>query len=263
MTTAPFTLIIPTIGIPELFDALRSVAAKTVRPEQVVVVIDDKGRSLSALPGSLAELEAQIQAVLPCEVLHNTHTDDWQMNNQTFNIGIAHARHEYVYVTHDDVTYPDGEYFQQVADAVLAMKAAAPPKRVAGCVFPAFHTEIAVTAPNFGASGLTQYYSAVSSLLSVAFWEEVGRFDVRHGIWWDAQMQGEFWKRDCWMYYAPLPPVTHLMNRALRATGHSHGWTKAPLWHDCAGAYERVYGKPHLLWDEWYNRPDTFIALST
>lgn len=256
-----FALIIPTIGIPELFEALDSIAKKKVQPDQVIIIIDDKGRALSPLSGSLEELEAEIRKHLPeAEILHNTHDEDWQMNNQTFNIGIEHARHDYVYVTHDDVIYPDCEYFEMVGATIekLGQKFS---KRVVGAVFPALHTEINITAPNFGEIGLTPYYSAVSSLLSVDFWRECGKFDVTHGIWWDAQMQGEFWRQDCWMYYEPIPPVLHYMNRALRANGHAQGWTKAPLWQDCASAYEKVFGKPHILWGEWYNRPDQFIVL--
>lgn len=262
MKTASFTLIIPTIGIPELFEALNCIAKKDVQPDQTVVIIDDKGRSLSPLTGSLDELEEKIKAILPCDVLHNAHDEDWQMNNQTFNIGIAHARNEYVYVTHDDVVYPSPDYFEQVGEALLNMKARAFEKRVVGCVFPAYHTEITTTAPAFRDAGLAQYYSAVASLLSVDYWNEIGRFDVRHGIWWDAQVQGELWKDDCWMYYEPLPPVVHYMNRALRANGHAQGWTKAPLWQDCAGAFLKYYGRPHIQWGDWYGRPEAFVPLT-
>jgi hypothetical protein len=262
MKTASFTLVIPTIGISELFDELKSVASKDVIPDQVIVVIDLKGRSLSPLEGTIEELEQRILETLPyCEILHNAHDEDWQMNNQTFNIGIEHARHDYVYVTHDDVVYPDDPlYFEKVGLSIETIKKGLP-KRVVGSVFPACHEEIQVTSPSQEAEGLIQYYSAVSSLLSVDYWREVGKFDLTHGIWWDAQIQGELWKNDCWMYYTPLQPVTHFMNRALRQTKHSHDWKKAPLWQACGKAFERVYGGSSELWENWYGRKADFILL--
>ena len=82
MNPVPISIIIPTIGIPELFEMLASVATKNPLPDQVIVVVDDRGRSCSPLTGSLGDLEAQIQAHLPmAEVLHNA-KEDWQMNNQ-------------------------------------------------------------------------------------------------------------------------------------------------------------------------------------
>jgi hypothetical protein len=263
MLKSHFTLLIPTIGIPEFFEALKTIANKTVQPDQIIVVIDDKGRSLSSLVGTMDDLERKIRELLPdCQIMHNTHDEDWQMNNQTFNIGMEAARHKYVFVTHDDVLYPDEpDFFASVGKTIPIIETGSFPKRVVGAVFPAYHTEIDLVAPSFESAGLTQYYSAVASLLNKDFWAEVGKFDIQHGIWWDAQMQGEFWAKDCWMYYSPVTPVTHYMNRALRATNHSQGWTRAPLWSNCAAAFEKVYGKPHILWGDWYNRPETFLKL--
>lgn len=254
-----FTLVIPTIGIPELFECLASIGPAP--PYQTIVVIDDKGRSLSSLDGSLDELEQRIKVALPgVNIFHNTHWEDWQMNNQTFNIGISNTSTEFVYATHDDVIFPGGDYFEQVRSTISQLCGQG--KRVVGAVFPGCHEEIAVTAPNWDRCGLTQYYSAVSSLLSVDFWNEVGRFDEKEGIWWDAQMQGELWSRDCWMYYEPLPAVLHRMNRALRANGHASGFTAAPLWANCSTAFERVYGYTSIDWCRWYQRQDQLITTS-
>lgn len=257
-----FSVIIPTIGIPQLFNMLTSISTKTPMPDQVIVVIDVKGHSCSNIEGTVEELELKIKSEYDfVDVIYNR-CDDWQMNNQTFNIGIDYARNDYVYITHDDVFFPDDQnFFVGINKAIEKIENTEFPKPVIGAVFPGFHSEINVTAPNFDTEGLTQYYSAVSSLLSKRFWEKIGRFDVCHGIWWDAQMQGEMWKHDCWMYYSPLKPVYHYMNRALRANDHAKGWTLAPLWRDCASAYEKVYGKPHVLWGEWYNRTDHFIKI--
>lgn len=265
MRKIPFALVIPTIGITELFVALKSLEGKDPFPDQVIVVIDDKGHRLSNLSErfTIERLEEKILEILPStEVYHNTHEEDWQMNNQTFNIGMSHVKHKYAYITHDDVYYPSNPaFFTCVERAIERLEKGEFPKKVVGATFPGFHKEIDITAPSHDGPGLTQYYSAVASLLSVDYWREIGEFDIEHGIWWDAQVQGELRKSDHWMLFQPAEAVTHFMNRALRANDHAKGWSHAPLWANCAAAYERVYGDNYVAWGEWYSRPDNLITL--
>lgn len=244
MNNPSFSLIVPTIGIPELFIMLASVANKAVQPDQVIVVIDVKGRSLSSLTGSIEELEASIKTILPtAEILHNTE-DNWQMNNQTFNIGISHARNPYVFVTHDDVVFPSADYFQKVHEAIAEIALLDPKYRVVGAVFPAYHENGGHTSPLFERDqAVCQTYSAVASLLNKNFWEEIGRFDEEIGIWWDVQMQGELIKHDVYMYYKKLTPILHRGGRALAANKCGQGWTHAPLWSNSGNKYQEHYAE--------------------
>jgi GT2 family glycosyltransferase len=92
-TRLPVTLVIPTIGRIELLrDCLRSVAAGTAHPAEVVLVDQSRGEAVATL---IAELPS----------LHIRRVASGARNIAVaYNAGVRAAREELVAVTHDDCT---------------------------------------------------------------------------------------------------------------------------------------------------------------
>lgn len=242
-----YSLVISTIGCPFLLDSLASLQYP---PDDVIVVLDVIGRRASTLDRDypLERLSTDLAERFPKVLLiyNDPGPKPWGVMNQCYNIGWRHARHPFVWFTHDDIEWPAFD-FPTALNPVLRQLTKTPAvngKRVVGLVLPEHEVLNRVNVPDYpeGTWGLAQCVSPVSQVIAVEALKEMGGFDEVHGVWYDGQLQAETHIRDWWFVLLPTPLLRHTSNRTYRANDWGNHWSANPIWGNYQQNYEKRYG---------------------
>lgn len=244
-----YSLVISTIGAPFLLDSL---ATLTYPPDDVIVVLDVIGRKASNLDKEypLERLSADLRERFPnVLMIYNDPAGPWGVMNQCYNIGWRHARHPFVWFTHDDIEWPAYDFptaLRPVLEAIWA-DGTVQGRRCVGLVLPEREVINKVNVPDYpiGTWGLAQCVSPVSQVISVEALQEMGGFDEVEGVWYDGQLQAETHIRDWWYVLLPTPLLRHESNRTYKVNNWGNHWRANPVWGNYSANYEKRYGEPH------------------
>jgi hypothetical protein len=238
------TMVISTIGCPFIHDCL---ATLKYPPDQVLVVIDVTGRTCADLPQPLPEFEAELKAKFPfVTTLRAEPSDNWAVMNGCYNLGILGSRNEYIMFTHDDLSYPDFDYFGAISPILDELEAAdrkIDGKEVVGVLFPDWEVTHQVHFPAFPDKlALCQSFSPVTHVISRRAMLAMGGFDEVEGIWYDQQAEEEIRRRNWWSIHLPTPPIHHVSNRTYKVNNWGNRWAANPKWGNTPENFKRVYG---------------------
>lgn len=204
-------------------------------PKEIIVVIDDVGRSL--ISNFDYKVEEDINKTYPdITVLHNDNFDSWNMVNQTFNVGLRAAKSEYVMLTHEDVLFQKADYF--------GFNITTNKDNVIGITFPykQLPPEYEGATYDFCEGKVIALYTPISSIIQKSFLESVGWLDEEYGIWYDVYVQNEaILKHKCLIGIHTLP-ILHKVSQSLRANNWGNGFSKCYKWAFFPDNYKKKYG---------------------
>jgi len=259
-------LIIPALGMPDLGEMLESM--KDNKFDEIIVVIDNTARRY--LPDSQkADIEYFKRKYLFVRWFENNGNG---MINETINVGFAHSTSEWIWITHEDVLFPQQikphpnyRYDLRIKTVIRSLDSGLYPRDKQSIMMHYYQIPNGLDTRMFAHLENDNYVSdigggggctGITTVLHRSVIERIGKdndcvgFDLKYCTYYDTQVAADSCNNH-WTGVAihDAPAILHKVSAAGRFTNNCNNFEPEPKWKNIgenADAYRRHIDELYL-----------------